>query len=386
MADTPVEKESIIARIIANARATQNESPLARSIANFRDAQKKRKRQDGEEDAEEDDDQETSLAPTPPISQLLAPRDEETRLPSGGGLLSPSNLRNLENRYSGLRESDNPLGPPAFFEIPELSGLIPGGTIWFRPDTPHADNQADRNFNRMRLRRVLGPSSSRAPSRAPSSTRSTTSATTVNSAAPQQSMGPPAKKKTKRGGGNLCGNCGKSCHKVKNCAGPPAEDGFIHACPMHNSESHTLANCQEAKNLTLEAKYRHLVSTRHNLCPLYFNEAWEDIVWGYIGEVGEATVEQNGLPFSFDFAKGIPLEKFDEYDYDAPDPACLGHEPETASVAAFKEWYRVAILVEDPGSDHDDDMDNQTEGPDNNGAEMLTHSRHPLDPNVDALL
>ncbi|KAK8054413.1 hypothetical protein PG996_013714 [Apiospora saccharicola] len=344
MADTPVEKESIIARIIAN----------------FRDAQKKRKRQDGEEDAEEDDDQETSLAPTPPISQLLAPRDEETRLPSGGGLLSPSNLRNLENRYSGLRESDNPLGPPAFFEIPELSGLIPGGTIWFRPDTPHADNQADRNFNRMRLRRALGPSSSRAPSRAPSSTRSTTSATTVNSAAPQQSMGPPAKKKTKRGGGNLCGNCGKIGHKVKNCAGPPAEDGFIHACPMHNSESHTLANCQEAKNLTLEAKYRHLVSTRHNLCPLYFNEAWEDI--------------------------GIPLEKFDEYDYDAPDPACLGHEPETASVAAFKEWYRVAILVEDPGSDHDDDMDNQTEGSDNNGAEMLTHSRHPLDPNVDALL
>ncbi|KAK7930991.1 hypothetical protein PG985_001703 [Apiospora marii] len=359
-------------------------------LARARDAEQKRKRQDGEDGADDDDAEEMSLAPPAPMLQMLSPRDVEARFTRGGALAGLPSLRNPEDRNFAFGGSNNTFtcdDPDTASKLPyqfadlQPDGQFPDSTVHYRRNNQFANLLAERGLNRMR---ALGPNDSRAPSRAPSSraplrapslaaAQAPSLATTAKSSAPQQTMGPP-KKKAKRGG-NRCGNCGKHGHKVKDCAGPPAEDGFIHACPVHNSGAHTLDECREAQNMTLEVKYTSLVSTRHNLCPLYFNEAWEDTAWTVINSVGDANVK-DALPFSSDFSKTIPLEKFDAYDYDAPDPACLGHEPETATIAAFKAWYRMAILGENTQSEH----------PEPNDQDTLEYSRHALDPNVDATI
>jgi len=192
--------------------------------------------------------------------------------------------------------------------------------------------------------------------------------------APPQAPAPP-----------LCGNCGKCGHTVEKCVGPPAEDGFIYACPLHNTRDHTLADCYEAQGWSLEKRYEHLVLMRPHLPPFHFVDDWEDIAWLYIRcmtQVRKRMVEHD-LPLSAEFSKNIPLEAFDAYNYDTPDPACLGHEPETATVPAFMQWYWEVVC----GSGYDDDdMDTRSEGSDENGENSLEQSRHALDPNFNAMV
>ncbi|KAK8043996.1 hypothetical protein PG993_004020 [Apiospora rasikravindrae] len=202
--------------------------------------------------------------------------------------------------------------------------------------TDHEDPR--RHISRARSQ-AMRPSS-QTPARSPSA-----SPTTVSSAS-QQTEDPP-KKKAKLGG--CCGHCGKRGHEVESCAGPPADDGFIHACPIHNSGSHSLGDCREAKDMTLDQEYSHLVAARANLPPLHYKTCWEHIAVDHIARVGKNAVE-DALPFSTDFSLTIPLERFEEYNYDDPAPEFLGHEPETANIAAFKAWYNQEIPEENDGS------------------------------------
>ncbi|KAK7931159.1 hypothetical protein PG985_001871 [Apiospora marii] len=108
---------------------------------------------------------------------------------------------------------------------------------------------------------------------------------------------------------NRCGWCHDYDHTVKDCAGPPGEDGTIAACVLHNAK-HLLSECPEAREWNLAEKYRWLG-----------------------GRCDDA------LPFTAEFCKRVPRIKYANYDRDDPTREPLGYEERTSSVAAFRQWY-----------------------------------------------
>ncbi|KAK8085855.1 hypothetical protein PG997_007126 [Apiospora hydei] len=137
----------------------------------------------------------------------------------------------------------------------------------------------------------------------------------------------------------MCGWCKKDGHEVKECAGPPAEDGFIHAYSIHNSDTHTLSSCRIAQAWDLVSKHSHLVAQRRQLPPMLYRESWEKIAWDFLA-TQNASSGKVGLPFTAEFSKQIAQEKFEAYDYNSPSTTPLGPEERTMSTANFLEWYR----------------------------------------------
>ncbi|KAK7991433.1 hypothetical protein PG988_000227 [Apiospora saccharicola] len=133
-----------------------------------------------------------------------------------------------------------------------------------------------------------------------------------------------------------CGWCNKPGHTVKNCAGPPGEDGCIAACPIHNAR-HSLSDCPEAKQWDDAEKHWWLVASRANLPPLRYHEDWDDVAYVWISRIGQRC--SDALPFTAEYCQKIPDHKYAEYDYDCPSRKPLGYEEETSSIRAFWKWY-----------------------------------------------
>lgn len=124
---------------------------------------------------------------------------------------------------------------------------------------------------------------------------------------------------------------------MKNCAGPPGDDGTIAACAVHNAR-HTQSECRarELWDWDLSDEYHWLVVSRGNLPPLQYDVPWEDIARDYMQGVGDEC--NDALPFTAEFCRTIPKHKFAEYDYDNPSRTPLGWEERTSSVTAFLKW------------------------------------------------
>ena len=101
--------------------------------------------------------------------------------------------------------------------------------------------------------------------------------------------------------------------------------------------------------MTQTQVYHYLIAKRANLPPLKYQDGqeWEDFLVDFL-KWNDDYNDEDPLPFSVDFSVTIPREKIDAYDYNARDPACLGHEPETANIAAFKIWYDSTIGLQAP--------------------------------------
>ncbi|KAK8085879.1 hypothetical protein PG997_007150 [Apiospora hydei] len=113
----------------------------------------------------------------------------------------------------------------------------------------------------------------------------------------------------------------------------------------------TMGTSMPARSTTVEATAWPSGRHTHQPASLHYKTDWERIAVDHIARVGVDAVE-DALSFSADFSQTIPLERFDEYDYDDPDPEFLGHEPETANIAAFKDWFNGVIPDENGGSDN----------------------------------
>ncbi|KAK8033682.1 hypothetical protein PG991_003080 [Apiospora marii] len=92
-------------------------------------------------------------------------------------------------------------------------------------------------------------------------------------------------------------------HTAKNCAGPPAADGFIVACVLHNAK-HSLSDCPEALPRAL----------------------WEDVAWAWIEAQGGRC--DDALPFTAAFCQTVPRIKYANYDRDDPTREPLGFRPD----------------------------------------------------------
>ncbi|KAK8015359.1 hypothetical protein PG990_008655 [Apiospora arundinis] len=149
-----------------------------------------------------------------------------------------------------------------------------------------------------------------------------------------------------------CGWCKKPGHTVRNCAGPPAEDGFIHACPIHNTCLHTLNECT-VMNWDMTLAWNYIVYQRRKLPPLAWGDGWETYAEypAYSGAFLEfLRASDDSLPFTAEFAKTIDKNKFDEYDYTQGQYGHqLGIEQRTLNYENFTAW-RNSIKQQSPAS------------------------------------
>ncbi|KAK6855058.1 zinc finger domain-containing protein [Apiospora arundinis] len=142
--------------------------------------------------------------------------------------------------------------------------------------------------------------------------------------------------------GKHCGWCKKPGHTVRTCAGPPAEDGFIHACPIHNTCLHTLNECPLVINWDKTLAWNYIVYQRRKLPPLAWGNGWETYAEypAYSGAFLEfLRASDDSLPFTAEFAKTIDKNKFDEYDYSQGQYGHqLGIEQRTFNYEYFTAW------------------------------------------------
>ncbi|KAK7930986.1 zinc finger domain-containing protein [Apiospora marii] len=155
----------------------------------------------------------------------------------------------------------------------------------------------------------------------------------------------PARKKRKRSNrGNKkrhCGWCGEPGHEVLDCAGPPAEDGYIHACPVHNTSAHTGAECRKSEGWDLGQRWDYQVVQRRHLPPLAYERTWERIAWEYLTKPGvdTASIKADALPLTAGFSKTIDKAKFYAYDYAKGNTeGQLGCQDRISTVGAFLSW------------------------------------------------
>ncbi|KAK8880215.1 hypothetical protein PGQ11_001509 [Apiospora arundinis] len=150
-----------------------------------------------------------------------------------------------------------------------------------------------------------------------------------------------------------CGWCKKPGHTVRTCAGPPAEDGFIHACPIHNTCLHTLNECPLVINWDQTLAWNYIVYQRRKLPPLVWGDGWEMYAEypAYSGAFLEfLRASDDSLPFTAEFAKTIDKKKFDEYDYSQGQYGHqLGIEQRTLNYENFTAW-RNSIKQQGPAS------------------------------------
>ncbi|KAK8015361.1 hypothetical protein PG990_008657 [Apiospora arundinis] len=197
------------------------------------------------------------------------------------------------------RISEPEAGTDLMYQYKDLQpdGQFPDSTAIIRQNNAHAEITSSRWATKQRK-----------PLPAPPAKGSSAAAPAATAAAPgdkgpvpgpQTEDAEPEKKKRKGNPGEkeyeapkvpidqqTCGWCDKPGHKVLDCAGPPKEDGFIHACPLHNVRSHTLRECRLAKNWDLGEKWYYLVSRRHKLPPLAANDDWETVAQDHARQTG----------------------------------------------------------------------------------------------------
>ncbi|KAK8043998.1 hypothetical protein PG993_004022 [Apiospora rasikravindrae] len=208
-------------------------------------------------------------------------------------------------------------------------GRFPQTLIHLRKDDTKARRVAQRQASRQ-----VRPAAFPAPSKGNNS-----ASTKDKDSGPEQDMqmsGRPSKRQKR----DVCGWCDKPGHEVKDCAGPPAEDGFIHACGIHNTKAHTFKDCSVAADWDTAMKWSNLVSQRANLPPLVANYDWEDVAYYYITAAkARAEVDPTWpLPLSTDFVRIIDKKKFDEFDYSVDARGQLGIDETTSSVKNFMRW------------------------------------------------
>ena len=282
-----------------------------------------------------------SLVPNVPDLVQLPSAFVDLNTSRGGHMLGMSSNRDVQGKdYFVADKNDlvadvsNPdtLGPLGHHWADQHGGQMPRSLVHIRPNNTLAQRIARRNIENQRGRRPLP---SLANPKGPGS-------------APKQDENKDDKsnnKKSGRGGKRRkverpCGWCGKTGHEVLNCAGPPAADGFIHACGLHNSKAHTYLDYRVAQGWDRVDKWRHLVSERANLPPLAAHDSWEDVAYEYItGSLSRLPVKgDTALPFSVDFVKTIEKQKFDDFDYTRDSAGQLGVEEATSTVDKFMAW------------------------------------------------
>ncbi|KAF8850092.1 hypothetical protein BDZ45DRAFT_752111 [Acephala macrosclerotiorum] len=60
-------------------------------------------------------------------------------------------------------------------------------------------------------------------------------------------------------------------HYIRLCTRNVSNDGFIHACPGHNTRDHDLSNCPELKKWKAKELFHWLVESRNGKPPFYYN-------------------------------------------------------------------------------------------------------------------
>ncbi|KAM0246063.1 hypothetical protein ACHAP5_005034 [Fusarium lateritium] len=99
--------------------------------------------------------------------------------------------------------------------------------------------------------------------------------------------------------GEHCEVCLGTTHRFAECIIAPK--GFIVGCPMCNSRSHLVDECQHYKKLSMEEKVKLLISDRASFPALLSNEPWQDLLWHYLQR--EDSVVPPGFPWSKDFCR-----------------------------------------------------------------------------------
>ncbi|KAK7930983.1 hypothetical protein PG985_001695 [Apiospora marii] len=299
-------------------------------------------------------DNNKAAGPSVGINSLLPDLPDFVRLPSafvdlnttrGGHLLGITNPPRTQNMFPSLSSTgdlsttvSDPelLGPLGQRWAEQHNGQMPRTDVILRRYDAQAQRVARRNIEdqrgRRRPRHAL-PSPAKGPGPVPKQDENEKD---DKSDGKRKSGRGAKRRKTER----PCGWCGKTGHEVLNCAGPPAEDGFIHACGLHNSKAHTYLNCRVAKGWDHEDKWRNLVLQRANLPPMIANDAWEDVAYDYItGAASHNHVRPwTPMPLSVDFAKTIDKKKFDDFDYSRKPAGQLGVEENTSSAEEFMAW------------------------------------------------
>lgn len=236
------------------------------------------------------------------------------------------------------------------FKDKQRNGLFPESTVTIRKNDRNQIARSRLPIDDQRKPALASTSATKAVTAPPVRPPPTTSEQMdVDSEEPQKKKrkrNNRGKKKKNKGKSTVprekqpCGWCGKLGHEVLECAGPPAEDGYIHACPLHNTRAHTGAECRKAEDWDVGQKWCYQVTWRRHLPPLAYKETWEKVAWDYVQARGANVVDQsNALPLTAGFAKTIDKATFEAFDYTKESAeGQLGCEDATSTLEVFLSW------------------------------------------------
>lgn len=141
-----------------------------------------------------------------------------------------------------------------------------------------------------------------------------------------------------------CGNCLTPGHKVRNCV-HPADDGFIHGCPVCNTADHESADgCHVPWPKQLEKKLSWAIERRAHRPTLAGFANWVDL-FIEAKEKGDVALPQN-FPWTPRFCKslmGHQTQPWTDFDYAKNNWSDLPKDPERADQETVMEnqaWLR----------------------------------------------
>ncbi|KAK9438455.1 Zinc finger, CCHC retroviral-type [Metarhizium brunneum] len=129
----------------------------------------------------------------------------------------------------------------------------------------------------------------------------------------------------------FCGNCLKHGHRVRDCV-HPAEDGFVHGCPVCNKADHESAkDCKQTWPQRLERKLGWAIEHRANRPTLAAFPNWAKLFME-ASEKGDITLPSK-FPWTPFFAQELmerETQPWTDFDYVANDSSKLPLDPMTA--------------------------------------------------------
>ncbi|KAK8115484.1 hypothetical protein PG984_011986 [Apiospora sp. TS-2023a] len=201
-------------------------------------------------------------------------------------------------------------------------GRLPCGTLYIEESDPVSEQRLRQAYGKQHQADLPTDDSSSTPKDLqPAEAKD-------NSQPDEHYQGDQPSKKRKLTADRPCGWCNKPGHTVLQCAAPPLPpaDGFIHACPVHNTRTHTLQKCRLTETWDITLKWNYLVFQRRLLPPLLSDDTWESVDQAYAAVGSPMGAPDKSLPFTAEFAKGIKKEVYDNYDYTMERDGQLGYE------------------------------------------------------------
>lgn len=143
-----------------------------------------------------------------------------------------------------------------------------------------------------------------------------------------------------KGKAKPCPNCNKLGHILRQCAGPPANDGYMHGCPVHNTMGHNYDECKSVKDtFRMHDHFHMLIMCRVGLPPVLTKID--------LREIAAAFPAYRGYPLTAEESNSTSGERFENYDYSLDaEQSQLWSESTTGTLERIQENW--ATLTESP--------------------------------------